>query len=275
MTTRGAVSPLSERSAASLSSRWRRASGSLAAVGPGPPDSAAVLVTSTLWPSILTREFGVVGGRSNALSPSMITVPGAMYSIASGLRRSLVGETAGRDGIRSTAIASALRATAWSRRVRSWRTAAETSRSPKGRVSTGCSPDERAIAIEPVGGRRGERLLLRGGFGGRRGGRGEGVVSPATALGPHPPRAKALGGRGLVRQVGVRHDAARRVAPLQARQRDEHGGVDEPAVRRTVGGVGHVEHAVEAAVLREPALPSVEAADLALVGEPHPLRMGG
>ena len=48
MTTTGDPDPEESRNAASLSKRWRIASGSSAGVGPGPPDEAPVEVTTTL-----------------------------------------------------------------------------------------------------------------------------------------------------------------------------------------------------------------------------------
>ena len=86
----------------------------MAAVGPGPPDSAPVLVTTTLWPRSRTTEFGVVGGRRKALSPSRMTVSVGVAAIASGLITSSSGATAGCVGSSSAAMTSALRATAWS-----------------------------------------------------------------------------------------------------------------------------------------------------------------
>ena len=89
-----------------------------------------MLVTTISCPSSLTTEVGLVGGMAKALSPSRIVVPCGTAAMASGLSRSLSGATAGCDGTVSAAITSAPRATAWSNRVRSLRTAAETSMSP-------------------------------------------------------------------------------------------------------------------------------------------------
>ena len=82
-------------------------------------------------PSSLTTDVGLVGGMAKAaLSPSRIVVPGGMAATASGLSTSFSGATVGWDGSVRAAITSALRATAWSKRVRSLRIDAETSRSP-------------------------------------------------------------------------------------------------------------------------------------------------
>ena len=108
----------------------------MAAVGPGPPDSAPVLVTTMLWPSIRTTELGVFGGSAKALSPRSTRVSAGVAAIASGLSRSSAGATVGCDGRPRSLITCALRVSAWSKRVGSLRTAADTSRSPKGRVST-------------------------------------------------------------------------------------------------------------------------------------------
>ena len=100
------------------------------AVGPGPPASAPVLVTTTSCPSSLTTEVGLVGGMAKALSPSRIVVPCGIAAMASGLSRSFSGATVGWDGSVRAAITSAPRATAWSKRVRSLRIEADTSMSP-------------------------------------------------------------------------------------------------------------------------------------------------
>ena len=67
----------------------------MAAVGPGPPDSAAVLVTSTLCPSILRPSSASSAGSRTALSPIRMTVSGDDVWIASGLSRSPLGEHRG------------------------------------------------------------------------------------------------------------------------------------------------------------------------------------
>ncbi len=112
MTSGAASRPISRR-AASLSTRCRTASGSVAGVGAGPPDSAPVLLTTTLWPSSRTTDDELVGGTANALSPSMRKVSWGVAEIASGLSRSPVGATAGREaGKPRSPITFALRACA-------------------------------------------------------------------------------------------------------------------------------------------------------------------
>ena len=93
--TTGAVDPAYRRSAASLSSRWRRASGSSAAVGAGPPAAAPDDVTTTLCPSSRTMELSESGGRENDVSPSRTVVSGVAVCRASGLMRLSGGASAG------------------------------------------------------------------------------------------------------------------------------------------------------------------------------------
>ena len=123
---------LRARSAASLSSRWRSASGSSAAVGPGPPASAPLLVTTHLVPEQPHhRARGASGGTAKDVSASRIVLSGGRPRWRrSGLRRPSRGASAGRGGEAQRRHHLGAAGHGLVVVVRAVRTAAETSRSP-------------------------------------------------------------------------------------------------------------------------------------------------
>ena len=110
--TTGAVEPAYSRRAASLSSRWRSASGSSADVGPGPPSAAPDDVTTTLCPSSRTIDWGASGGTAKDVSPSRTVLSGVAACRASGLMRPSGGASTGVWAMPRAPMTSAPRATA-------------------------------------------------------------------------------------------------------------------------------------------------------------------
>ena len=231
--TTGAVEPAYSRRAASLSSRWRSASGSSADVGPGPPDAAPDDVTTTLCPSSRTIDWGASGGTAKDVSPQQDGAVGGGRLQGVGADEALrgrqhrgVGDAEGAHDLGAAGHRVGVELRAVRRRCGHVEVAV---RQGQDRLAG----DEGGEAVQPGLRHLGHGLLVVGELLVRRRRRAERGAAGHRRLG------RRLGALPVVRlavllrlhQRRVGGEAAGRVAGREPGDRGQHGRVDQPADR--------------------------------------------